>query len=238
MYAIAIEDFKFLIFLFTLFLLKTISIIEHQVECEGDDMVEESDGEDETDVSLSLGEIKARRYLKSLPDESGHFECNPDDVALDAAEIKVRRFRMRRGITMDSGAFDNVIPKRMINKAKMRPSAGSIRKLHYVSCSDHRIPNEGEIDLLFKSKEGHKLDWPFQVADVNKALGSVADQVDNRCRVVFDQDDDTGEDLTHIFDKKTKKTMMLRRVGKVWVLDAIVAEDMLSNDGPGFSRPR
>ena len=76
------------------------------------------------------------------------------------------------------------------------------------------------------------------MADVNKALGSVADQVDNRCRVVFDQDDDTGEDLTHIFDKKTQKTMMLRRVGKVWVLDAIVAEDMLSNDGPGFSRPR
>ena len=145
---------------------------------------------------------------------------------------------MRRGITMDSGAGDSVIPKRMINKERIRQSEGHKRGLHYVSCTDHRIPNEGEIDLEFTTIEGNQESWVVQVAEVNKPLGCVADRVDNRCRVTFDQDDDTGEDLTCIFNKKTKKKTMLRRIGKVWVLDAIVTADMVANERSDFSRPR
>ena len=76
------------------------------------------------------------------------------------------------------------------------------------------------------------------MAAVNKPLGCVADRVDNKCRAVFDQDDITGEDLTHIYDKRTKRKTSLRRIGKVWVLDAIVDAGMLADDASVFSRPR
>ena len=129
-----------------------------------------------------------------------------------------------------------MIPKRMINKQKIRSSAGQKRGLHYVSATDHRIPNEGEIELELKTDEGYDMVSPFQVADVNKPLMSISDRVDNRCRVVYDQDDLTGEDLTHIFDKKTNQTIKLRRVGKVWVLDCTVKADMLAENNSLFSR--
>mgnify|MGYP006998240519 CR=1 FL=1 len=34
--------------------------------------------------------------------------------------------------------------------------------------------------------------------------------------------------MTHIFNKRTKKKMKLKRVGKVWILDVTVAEDFLA----------
>jgi hypothetical protein len=43
------------------------------------------------------------------------------------------------------------------------------------------------------TSEGFSESWPFQVANVNTPLGSVADRFDNKCRVVYDQDDD-GKD--------------------------------------------
>ena len=125
----------------------------------------------------------------------------------------------------------------MINKKKVRPSAGSKRGLHYVSCTNHRIPNVGEVKLEFETSEGHQESILFQVADVNKPLMSISDRVDNRCRVIYDQDDDTGEDLTHIYNKVTTKKMKLRRVGKVWVLDATVTKDFIADSSASFSRP-
>ena len=194
--------------------------------------------DEKIDVSLSAGEIKARMHAKGMIGSDGEYMCSTNEVELSPVEVRDRRYRMRRGITMDSGAGDNVIPKRMINVKLIRPSAGSRRKLHYVSATDHRIPNEGEIDLEFSTIEGHDLNWKFQVADVNKPLGCVADRVDSRCRVVFDQDEGTGEDLSHIYDKRTRRRTSLRRIGKVWVLDAIVDAGVLADTASVFSRPR
>ena len=216
-------------------------VIAEELSCESETFEDLEPGEsegDHIDVELSAAEIKHRKHVDGIPDGKRFFECNPEDVELCPAEKRERRFRMRRGITMDSGAGDSVIPKRMINKERIRQSEGQKRGLHYVSCTDHRIPNEGEIDLEFTTTEGNQESWVVQVAEVNKPLGCVADRVDNRCRVTFDQDDDTGEDLTCIFNKKTKKKTMLRRIGKVWVLDAIVTADMVANEQSDFSRPR
>ena len=143
---------------------------------------------------------------------------------------------MKRGITADSGAGDSVMPRRMINQNKIKSSAGQRRGLHYVSATNHRIPNVGEIDLEIRTDAGQDLVIPFQVTDVNKPLMSISDRVDNRCRVVFDQDDETGEDITHVFNKVTKQRIKLRRVGKVWVLDCAVRADMLAEDNQIFSR--
>ena len=48
---------------------------------------------------------------------------------------------------------------------------------------------------------------------------------------MFDQDDETGEDLTHIYNKVTNKHMKLKRVGKVWILDVTVAAKTLLRIG-------
>ena len=199
--------------------------IESDDECDED--MDESDDEDDQNVMLTPGERAARIKQKAIMDQEGYFECNPNDVELSPVEVRERRYRLKRGLTADSGAGDPVIPRRMVNAKKIRPSAGSRRGLHYVSATDHRIPNVGEIKLDFKTDEGIDDSIVFQVADVNKPLMSISERVDHRCRVVFDQDDDTGEDLSHIFNKKLKKKMKLKRVGKVWVLDCTVTRQFV-----------
>jgi len=199
--------------------------------------VDESDVVDERDIELTDGERAARLKQKAIPDEDGFFDCNPEDVELSPVEEKERRFRLMRGITADSGAGDPVMPRRMVNPALIEPSSGSKRGLHYVSATDHRIPNVGQVMMNFKTlHEGHEGNIMFQVADVNKALMSLSERVDNRCRIVFDQDDETGEDLTHIFDKKTRRKMKLTRIGKVWILDCSVPLEFISKSKSSFRR--
>ena len=188
----------------------------------------ESDVEDEN-VELTEGEIRMRIIQKK-------------DIDLSVAERKERRFKIKRGITADSGAGDPVIPRRMLNPKKIVPSAGSRRGLHYVSATNHRIPNVGEVDLEFETSEGFSEKIKFQVADVNKALMSISDRVDHRCRVVFDQDEETGEDISHIYDKQSRRKLKLARVGKVWVLECSVTEDFLPmnlvpTNNQGFTGP-
>ena len=117
----------------------------------------------------------------------------------------------------------------MVNARKVSASPGSKRGLHYVSATDHRIPNVGEVDLDIATTEVHHDAIVLQIAEVNKALLSISDRVDNRCRVIFDQDDETGEVLAHIYNKRTDTKMELRRVGKVWILDGPVTEDFLTD---------
>ena len=119
-------------------------------------------------------------------------------TAVASRRVGTRRLRLARGITMDSGAHDNVIPRRMVRGRgnRIRPSAASRSGVHYVSATSHRIPNEGETDLRFKSKEGTALSWTFQVAEVNKVLAAVSALVDTNHRVVFDKDEKSGEDVS------------------------------------------
>ena len=153
---------------------------EEIISCDADGGVSE-ESEDE-DVRLSTGERVARLKQKGIPDHDGFYDCNPNDVELNTMEIRERRYRLKRGITADSGAGDPVIPRKMVNAKKIRPSAGSKRGLHYVSATDHRIPNVGEIDFEFRTEEGVDESIVFQVADVNKPLMSISDRVDHNCR--------------------------------------------------------
>ena len=60
------------------------------------------------------------------------------------------------------------MPRRLFGKKKIRPSAGSRRGLHYLSATDHRIPNVGEVDLDFQTDEEHTDNIVYQIDDVNK----------------------------------------------------------------------
>ena len=136
---------------------------------------------------------------------------------------------------MDTGAHHNVMPRRMAGKRKIRPSEGSKRGLNYVAASDHRIPNEGEVTFDFTSVEGHKEAFVFQIAEVNKALGSVAYVVDRNFRVVFDKHMKTGEDVSYMVHKPTRKSFRFRRERNVWILDAVVSFESIF--GEGFTGP-
>ena len=57
-----------------------------------------------------------------------------------------------------------------------------------MAANNGRIPNEGELDLGFQTSEGTPEAMTFQIAEVNKALGSISYLVDHGYKVVFDKD--------------------------------------------------
>ena len=160
---------------------------------------------------------------------------SPESVSkIKAVTKRAAEMRLKRGITMDTGAHHNVMPRRMAGKRAVTQSPGSKRGMHYVAAGNERIPNEGEINFDFESQEGHKETFVFQIAAVNKALGSVAYVVDRAFRVVYDKNMETGEDMSYMVHKPTKKTFRFRRERNVWILDAIVGTESVFGD---CSRP-
>ena len=135
--------------------------------------------------------------------------------------------KMARGITVHSGAADPAMPRRMVRGRgnKIRSSKASRAGVHYVSAAANGIRNEGETDLHFDTEDGKKLNWTFQIAEVNKVLASVSYLVDNNHTVVFDQDEETGEDISFITDKTSGDVIKMRRHKNVWVIDAYIEEE-------------
>ena len=62
----------------------------------------------------------------------------------------------------------------------------------------------------------------FQIAQVNKALGAIADRVDNNYRVIFDKNMATGYDASYLFNNANNKVTKSTRIGNIWVIEAIV----------------
>ena len=81
----------------------------------------------------------------------------------------------------------------------------------YVAAGNERIKNEGEITFDFESVEGHKESFVFQIAAVNKALGSGAYMVDHAFRVVYDRDMETNEDPSYIIHKPIKRAFQFQK---------------------------
>ena len=121
------------------------------------------------------------------------------------------KVKMRKGITVDTGAHHNVIPRKMFGHRVVRPSPGSRAGMKYVAAGGAKIVNEGEVDMPFESLECHKQSMVFQVAEVNKPLGSVAYFVDDAYRVVYDKNMRTGEDLSYMIHRPTRTVYRLRR---------------------------
>ena len=159
----------------------------------------------------------------------------PPSRPIGARSVGAQRLRMARGITVDFGAADPVMPRRMVRGRgnKIRSSRASKAGVHYVSATANRINNEGETDLHFDTEAGHKLNSTFQIAEVNKVLAPVSYLVDHNHRVVVGQDLDTGEDISFITSKTDVETIKMRRGRNVWVIDAYIEEDIEQ----GFTRP-
>ena len=201
----------------------------------------------------SSGKVESQRKSKTqkrnaakrkgkLAKEEKEFDVNPLGMPKDETEGEMvmtaktgKRARMRNGITMDSGSHHNVMPRRMVNAKRIRASEYSKRGIHYVAANKGKIPNEGETTFEFETLEGNDESWDFQIAEVNKALGSIADRVDNWNRVVFDKDMKTGRDVSYILDKVKKRATKMTRTGNVWKVDCIVNIENISNDA-SFAR--
>ena len=172
--------------------------------------------------------------INAVDDESPEVSSmsSPASRARPARIVGARRMRLKRGLTMDSGASANVMPKKMtIDPKRIRPSPGSRAGVKYVVANDGVIKNEGEYEMEFQTKEGQNKMVVMQIAEVNKALASVAYFVDGGHYVLFDKDMNTGEDKSVLVDKRTGEVTKLIRRKNVWQLD------VFAEVNTGFSRP-
>ena len=101
------------------------------------------------------GESKIRAYnVKNFlglnhifdDDEAPVLAIDPDKIQkIQSGATKTvgkKKLRLKRGITMDTGAHHNVMPKRMAWKRKIRASPGSRRVMCYVAAGNERMHNE------------------------------------------------------------------------------------------------
>ena len=118
---------------------------------------------DETKGTWKKAEAKARqsKIHKHVQNEYELWTiCCGEEIdvevnVLDQKKENPKILRLRKGITIDSGAGNSVMPRRMVvDQSSIRESAGSKAGVHYVAANDGRIPNEGECDLEFQTAEG------------------------------------------------------------------------------------
>jgi hypothetical protein len=138
-----------------------------------------------------------------------------------------------RPLVIDSGAGETVIPNNWFIAHPTVLSPGSMAKDFYTTADGTEVYNEGQKQLLMCTPDGRSSrKMTFQVAAVNKALGSVSQIVDSNHRVTFDCDE-YGRDISHIENKNSGEKMWLRRVNGVYVLDMLVAPPALNTEPPG-----
>ena len=169
--------------------------------------------------------MRRPRCVEETFDEGSSFDVMPLDPA-DLMPLVPEELGWIEGpkATVDSGAADNVMPRRLLRGRRVRPSEASRAGVNYVACNNGKIPNEGESDLSFTSQEGHTHSWTFQIAEVNNVLASVSWLVDHGHRVVFDQDS-AGRDVIFITNNESQKTIKMKRDRNVLTIDAYVVED-------------
>jgi hypothetical protein len=124
-------------------------------------------------------------------------------------------------VVVDSGAVQSVAPPGLFPGA-VEPSSMSKTGRTYRAANGSRIRNLGQVRVPFVSTEGHKCNFPFQVAEVEHALLSVGHLAATGNRVELHE---KGGTITHI---ASGKTMALARRGGVYVLRLRVS---------GFPRP-
>jgi hypothetical protein len=138
---------------------------------------------------------------------------------------------MPRPLVIDSGAAETVIPSEWFPLHDIQESQGSKSGVYYTTADGTPVYNEGEKTLMMSTLDGeHTRRMTFQVAGVNKALGSVSKIVANGNRVIFDQN---GSFIENVW---TKDKIWLREDNGVYVLDMVVAppEEKVES---GFTRP-
>ena len=131
-----------------------------------------------------------------------------------------RYYRIRNGVTMDSGCSVFVMPSGWLSMFELKESEGSKRGQTFQAAAKNSAPihNEGQRTVQFMTKNGDKRKMTCQVAAVNKILASIGQICDGGNEVYFRRD---GGEVHHL---KTGKRTPFRRVGNVYVMDAWIEE--------------
>ena len=155
-------------------------------------------------------------------------------------------YRIKNGITMDSGCSVFVMPSDWLAMFELMESEGSRKGQTFQAAAKGSKPiiNEGQRTVKFLTKAGEKRKMTCQVAAVNKILASIGQICDGGNEVLFRMD---GGDVINL---KTLKRTPFRRIGNVYVMDAWIENNVetqntevdKSNDNGGdtnmgFTRP-
>ena len=139
-------------------------------------------------------------------------------------------------LVIDSGAGETVMPKTWLQNYPVEESTGSCQGEFYHTADGSRVYNEGQKRVTVSTQDGrNERAMTFQIADVDKALGSVRQIVKKNNRVVFDQNA-AGEDVSYIQNKQTYETMPLRVENGVYVLDLVVGPARTRTGGKSGSK--
>ena len=155
------------------------------------------------DSIAALGEYAADQ-IEGLVDEGGYF-------------------RIKNGVTMDSGSSVFVMPSNWLSMFALEPSPGSVSEQTYQATAKGSAPikNEGQRTVKFVTRDGQKRKMVCQVAAVNKILASIGQICDGGNEVLFRHDG--GE----VINLQTGMKTPFRRLGNVYVMDAWIAKDQI-----------
>jgi hypothetical protein len=146
--------------------------------------------------------------LNSLLDDSG--------VLLGAVAGETRGGRVVEAV-VDSGAMHSVTPPGLF-PGEVCPSPWSRTGRCYRAANGTSIRNLGQVDVPFATLEGHKCKIPFQVAEVEQPLLSVAHLTSAGNLVQLGHTDGTVVNLT------TGRSIALERRGGVYVMKMFIAD--------------
>ncbi len=118
---------------------------------------------------------------------------------------------------VDSGAVHSVAPPGAF-PGRTRPSAWSRAGRGYRAANGTGIKNLGVVGVSFATAEGHKCAIPFQVAEVEQPLLSVAHLTSAGNRV------ELGHTEGRIVNLTTGRSIALERRGGVYILRMFIAD--------------
>jgi hypothetical protein len=135
---------------------------------------------------------------------------------LGAVSGEVRGGRIVEAV-VDSGAVHCVTPPGLF-PGKVSPSPWSLAGRGYRAANGTSIKNLGQVAVPFSTTEGHKCRIPFQVAEVEQPLLSVAHLASAGNLVQLGATDGTVVNLS------TGRTIKLERRGGVYIMRMFVAD--------------
>ena len=166
-------------------------------------------GDFDTIAAWTPMRVQNRAALNLLIDDAG--------VLLSAVSPAKRGGGRVVEAVVDSGAVHSVTPPGLF-PGRMRPSPWSPAGRGYRAANGTGIKNLGVVGVPFATAEGHRCAIPFQVAEVEQPLFSVAHLTSAGNRV------ELGHAEGRIVNLSTGRSIALERRGGVYILKMFIAD--------------
>ena len=107
-------------------------------------------------------------FILSFGDDEKEDEDKPLSLAEKLRKKLSNMVKIRKGLTVDSGAADHVMPVGWLIMFVVLKSIGAIRGVHYVAADGTRIANVGQQLIRFMTIDGTWTEIMFQLAAIHK----------------------------------------------------------------------